>query len=137
MELEFRHTNPPATFSRLPRRSCVNAGHGADPPIPSMCWPYEGRSPSRSGSGASAAKSLHSAAKRMHISAYFWMLNTHIAPFLTAGALASLSPRLANDGAGDGVKMGTGGLLSECCFPDLRARSRHHRVPNSAGRVPQ
>ena len=41
----------------------------------------------------------------MHIGAYFWMLNTHIAPFLTAGALASLSPRLANDGAGDGVEM--------------------------------
>jgi hypothetical protein len=60
----------------------------------------------------------------MHISAYFWMLNTHIAPFLTAGALASLSPRLANGGAGDQSHMGTRGLFSEGYFCNLRTRSR-------------
>ena len=31
--------------ARLARRSCVNAGYGADPPIPSICWPYEGSGP--------------------------------------------------------------------------------------------
>ena len=45
------------------------------------------------------------------------MLNTHIALFLTAGALASLSPRLANDGAGDGVEIETGGYLASVVFP--------------------
>src|ERR1700680_2436571 len=40
----------------------------------------------RSGSGTSAAKPLHSAAKRMHASAYFWTLNSDIAPPLKGGS---------------------------------------------------
>ena len=40
-----------ANFAKLPKLlrrsgpSCVNAGYGADPPIPSICWPYEGSGP--------------------------------------------------------------------------------------------
>src|ERR1700680_3341015 len=40
----------------------------------------------RSGSGTSAAKPLHSAAKRMHISAYFLTLASDIALLLTGGS---------------------------------------------------
>jgi uncharacterized membrane protein (DUF485 family) len=34
-------------------------------------------------------------------------------------------------GADDAVKMGTRGLLSECYYPTLRTRSRHHQSPNA------
>src|ERR1700674_5785402 len=40
----------------------------------------------RSGSGTSAAKPLHSAARRMHASAYFWTLNSDIALLLKGGS---------------------------------------------------
>jgi hypothetical protein len=50
----------------------------------------------RPGVGTSAAKLLHSAAKRMHVSACFWTLfGSDTALLLKAGALASLSRRRA------------------------------------------
>jgi hypothetical protein len=40
-ELEFGGSAP----SVPGRVSCVNAGRGADAPVPSICWPYEGSAP--------------------------------------------------------------------------------------------
>jgi hypothetical protein len=68
----------------------------------------------------------------------------HSAPPLKAGALASLSRRLANNGAGDRAEMVTIGLLSERCFGTelyrvcpvwsrLLAILPHHRQNNYLG----
>src|ERR1700692_304822 len=86
----------------------------------------------KSGSGTSAAKPSHSFAKRMHSSVYFRTLNSDMALLPLRRERLPLSVVGGPiDGAGDGVEMGTSGLLSECYFPNLRARSRHQypRVP--------
>src|ERR1700736_6046324 len=44
-----------------------------------------------SGSGTSAAKPLHSAAMRMHASAYFWVLSDLDIPLLRKGGSACIS----------------------------------------------
>ena len=45
--------------------------HGVDPRVPSICWPYGASVLSGRAQEHLAANSLHSAAKRMHISSYF------------------------------------------------------------------
>jgi hypothetical protein len=55
----------------------TNARHAVDPPVPSMLAIWR-KCALKSESGTSAAKPLHSAAKRLHISAYFCSLNSDI-----------------------------------------------------------
>jgi hypothetical protein len=69
----------------------------------------------------------------MHVSACFWAFSDSNTALLLKGGSACLSQSSAGqmDGADDGVKMGTSGLLSESYFSNLRARSRHHRPPKA------
>src|ERR1700731_976659 len=87
----------------------------------------------RPGVGTSAAKPLHSAAKRMHVSACFSTLSdSNTVLLLKGGSTLPLSVvGWPMDGADGGAKMGMTGLLSESYFPHLRARSRHHRPPKA------
>src|ERR1700724_577938 len=87
----------------------------------------------RPGVGTSAAKALHSAAKRMHVSACFWTFSDSNTALLLKGGSTCLSQSSAGqmDGADAGVKVGTSGVLSGSYFPNLRARSRHHRPPKA------
>src|ERR1700688_982100 len=82
----------------------------------------------RAGSGTSSAKPLHSAAKRMHISAYFLTLNSDIALLLKGGSAC-----ISQSSAGQYTvpvmesRWGRVGHLTSVIFSNRRARSRHHR----------
>ena len=72
----------------------------------------------RSGSGTSAAKPLHSAAKRMHISAYFLTLTSDIALLLTGGsACISQSPAGQKTLPVMEVRWGRAGYLASVILP--------------------
>jgi hypothetical protein len=103
---------------RLACHPLANAEHAADPPVPSRCWRDEGSAPS-----GQAQERLRlsfytlppSACTLSGIVGRGW---TRTQRLLLAGGSTRISQSSAGpiDGADDGIKMGTSGLLCEVIF---------------------
>src|SRR5208337_2891570 len=110
---------------------CVSVSTGADPQAPSTCRPYGG-SALLARAWEHPRLSFYTLPPRAGtVACIFGRGLTQTQRFSLRAGSTCISQSSAGpiDGAGDGIKMGTSGLLCEDCFPKMSLSTRRHCAP--------
>ena len=111
--------------------SSINAGHGADPPVPSTCWPYGGSAPL----GRAQEHRRPSFCTRWPCACTLARIFGRILTRTQRSSLRAGSTCISQssagpiDGAGDGIQMGTSELLCESYLSQIFEHVQHRPFP--------
>ena len=110
---------------------CVSVSTGADPQAPSTCRPDGGSAP-LARAWEHLRLSFYTLPPRAGTVACIFgrgLTQTQRSSLRAGSTCISQSSAGPIDSAGDGIKMGTSGLLCEDCFPKMSLSTRRHCAP--------